>query len=374
MNDSENSAGTARAKEPQCFFEKQLTGEQPLSFETAERLYGLATRLQILQPWEFLDSDELILMRDPESGELCYCSVLGNLGMVYSIHVYVGEESYRDMRRILDGENFNPADFYGTSRALMVEYVHARERKPPDRDLLAAFGRSAKQRGRAPIFRAVRPGYLPWYMAEKEGRLLAHCLRGFTALCMAEQPPGIDLWAHEDVFPLLTPKKQDDPNCTAYDIEPVHSPERPSSRPQAVALDEGRINDILHRLFPQRGFLEADHFFALAEIGGKDERKACLSAAIVCDGDSGFAFQPELGMPGEPAGELLVRAILGAIRENRIVPREIRVRKQSFKFLLEGLSARLGIEVRAKKSLPMVDSFKTGLRAQLGDPGEIPVE
>jgi len=373
MTNLENAAGTARAKEPQHFFEKQLAGEQPLSFETAQQLHYLALTLQVGQPWEYLDDGEFILLRDPESGELCYCSVLGGLGMVFAIHAYIGEESYRFMRRVRRGKDIAPADFFGTLRAVMVEYVLAPERKLPDRELLAAFGRPAKQRGHAPIFRAIRPGYHPWYLTEKEGKLLAHCLRGVLALCKMEPPKGGDFWDQVDVFPLLTPK-QDDPTCGDYNLDLVHAPEPPSSRLQAVAIDEARINDIQQRLFLQRGFLEADHFFALAEIGGKNERKACMSAAAVCDGDSGHAFQPELGRPGEPAGDLLVRAILGAIQNNRIVPREIRVRKQGFKFMLHGLSEGLGIEVRAKKLLPMLDPFRRELLAHLGDPGEFPVE
>src|SRR4029077_15957809 len=101
---------------------------------------------------------------------------------------------------------------------------------------------------------------------------------------------------------------------------------------------------------------------------------ACLSAAIVCDGASAFAFQPELGKPGEPAGDLLVRAILSAIRNARAVPLEIRVRKQEFKFLLEGLSAKLGFAVHVKKSLAMLDPFKKLLLAHIGDPGGFSIE
>jgi hypothetical protein len=94
----------------------------------------------------------------------------------------------------------------------------------------------------------------------------------------------------------------------------------------------------------------------------------------VCDGDSGFAFQPELGQPGEPAGVLLVRAILGAIRDAQAVPIEIRVQKQEFRFMLEALSEKLGIAVRVKKSLPALNFFRKGLLAHIGDPGEIQID
>jgi hypothetical protein len=106
----------------------------------------------------------------------------------------------------------------------------------------------------------------------------------------------------------------------------------------------------------------------------KDQRKACLQAAIVCDGVSGFAYQPELGKPEESSGDLLVRAILGAIRSGRFVPREVCVRRREFKTVLNGLTEKLGLVVRVKSSLPHLDPFKAGLLALVGDPGEISAE
>jgi uncharacterized protein DUF6930 len=374
MTNSEISAAVAKAKEPRRFFEKQLAGEQALSFETAEELYRLAMNLLEVQPWEILDDEEFILMEDAESGEICYCSVLGGLGMVFAIHVYVSGESYRFMRRVGEGKPTAPADFYGTLRGVTVEYVPARDQTPPDRELLTAFGHPVKRGGRAPIFRAFRPGYYPWYVAEKEGKLLAFCLRGILALCTGGLADNsVDYWEKEDVFPFLVPNR-DNPTRGLYEVQLVKAPEPPTFRPQAAAVDEGQIDDILRRIFPKQGSMEADHFFAMAEIGKKNERKACLSAAIVCDGDSGFAFQPELGKPGESAGDLLVRAILGAIRNSRAVPREIRVRKKELKFLLEELSAKLGFAIHVKKSLSMLDPFKEELLAHVGDPGEFSIE
>jgi hypothetical protein len=300
--------------------------------------------------------------------------VLGALGIVYSIHVYVGAESYRFMRGVTKGKPTAQANFYGTMRGVEVEFVPASEQTAPDRELLAAFGPPAKRGDRGPIFRAYRPGYIPWHITEEEGKLLADCLRGILALCTGGVEVGpVDFWEKEDVFPFLVPDR-DDASRRRYNIRLVEAPEPPTVRPKAAAVDEAQVNDILRRKFLQQGFLEVDHFFAMAEIGKKNERKACLSAAIVCDGESGFALESELGEPGEPVGELLVRVILGAIRKARAVPREIHVRKQEFKFMLEVVSAQLGFAVHVRKTLPMADPFKEGLLAHVGDPGDLPTE
>jgi hypothetical protein len=203
MSNSESAGAVARAKEPRCFFDKQLAGEQPLSFETAGQLYRLATELFDIQPWEFLEDQDLILMEDSKSGEICHCSIMGALGQVFSLQVYAGAESYRFFRRIAAGKPISAEDFFASMRGVSVEFVTAKEQTPPDRVLLEAFGHVKKRGKRGAIFRALRPGYHPWYVTEGEARTLVYCLKGVIAFCqyVFEEMEDIDYWEKEDVFP-----------------------------------------------------------------------------------------------------------------------------------------------------------------------------
>src|SRR5579863_15408 len=159
MTDSMRRAAASRAKKPRVFFEKQLPGEQPLSCETAEQLYHLAMAFFELAPWEFLDDDELILTKDPESGEICYCGVLGAQGEVFSLQVYVGTEAFRLFRKIIGGGPLTYGEFFASMRGVSAEFVTARERTPLDRELLRAVGHVEKRGRRAPVFRAARQRY-----------------------------------------------------------------------------------------------------------------------------------------------------------------------------------------------------------------------
>jgi hypothetical protein len=371
MSNSESDGAAARAKESRRFFEKQLAGEQPLSFETAGQLFRLGMQLLAVQPWEFLEDQDLFLMQDGESGEICYCSTMGALGEVFSLQVYTGAESYRFFRRIAAGKPTSAGDFYSSMRGVSVEFVTAREQTPPDRELLEAFGHPKKRGKRAPIFRALRPGYHPWYVTEGEAKILVYCLQGILAFCRhAVEMGDIDYWEKEDVFPFLVPKAEDKTR-EHFEIRLVKAPEPPVAAPRAEELDESLISGILPENLPKGGALEADHFFTGAKIGEQNERKACLRIAMVSDGDSGFAFLPELGKPEDSTGQLLARALLGAMRDGRFVPSEVRVRHKEFKILLSALSERIGFGVRVTKSLPALDHLKDHFLAMVGDPGEI---
>jgi len=374
MTGSKSSMAATPARKTRRFFEKQLPGEQPLSFETADQLYQLAMALLAIEPWEFLEDQDLILMEDPQSKEICYCSIMGALGEVFSIQVYVGAESYRFFRKIASGAPITIGEFFASYRGVSTEFVVASEQTPPDRELLQAFGHPKKRGGRAPIFRASRPGYHPWYVTEGEAKILIYCMQGTLAFCRSAMAMDAgDFWENEDVFPFLTPDLHGKVR-ERCEMQLVKAPEPPSVKPRVPELDEDLIADILRENLPRGGALEADHFFTGVPIGEKNERKASLHMALVSDAESGFAFSPELGKPGEPASELLVRALLGAIKEGRRVPREVLVRQKDTRVFLSGLAEKLGFIVSVVNSLSAVDALKDGLLSMMRDPGKFSME
>jgi hypothetical protein len=265
---SVTSGAPARAKESRRFFERQLAGEEPLSFETGGLLYQLGVKIHHLKPWEFLEDQEWILLKEPRSQEICYCSILGALGTIFSVQVYVGAESYRLLRKMAGGAPLAPGDVYASMAGVSAEFVLARDRTPADRELLEAFGHVQERGGRAPIFRAFRPGYHPWYITEGEGRLLVHCLQGVLALFEeGHEKAGVqDYWQQEDTFPMLVPNS-DAGNSGKFELRLVNAPEPPSSRPKPASVDEEQIQYILQSALPKKGSMEADQFFTLAEIG-----------------------------------------------------------------------------------------------------------
>src|ERR1700682_4928774 len=77
------------------FFEAQLKGEVAPSLETMEELFHVTSMLFPRRPWELLKEDNLILVKAPDSGELCFCMLMGSLGEVFGMLVFVGAQGYR---------------------------------------------------------------------------------------------------------------------------------------------------------------------------------------------------------------------------------------------------------------------------------------
>jgi hypothetical protein len=351
------------------FFKKQLPGENPLTFSTAGRLFTLAIGFIAVRPWDFLEDQHLILLKSPLSNETCYCSVMGALGEVFSLHAYVGNDSYSYFRKMAAGRRISVGEFFGALRGVYVEFVGLSELTPPDRELARMFGHPLKRGSKVPIFRALRPGYHPWYPTENEGVVLAECIGAVMALCERMlKGDSQDYWKDAGVFPSMVPA-QDCGNRERYDLEMVKVSEPPATTPEPAPLDQGRIRKIRERTYPVRGVFEADHFYGGAMIGKKDERKACVRMGLVADADSGMLLPPELGMPERATSDIIATVVLNAVETAHRLPREIRVTQHQLKTLLEPLAAELGITVRMVKHLPTLEEAKKELLTLMGDPG-----
>ncbi len=324
-----------------------------------ERLYRLAAELYGLRPWQVLDEDNLILVRDSVSGELCYCSVMGALGEVFSMHAYIGTEGLRQFRKIEAEEVSDPGEFFASTHCVYVEFVPRSELLRQDRELLAALGHP-KGRGLAsPIFRTMRPGFLPWFVTEEEARTLAECIRAVIVVCAAvTSQESVKFWELTDTYPMVTRIEGTEPR---YDVEMFHSVLPPEPPVAPVRLADETLSALRGWDFPVRRIMELDLIYTGAALGKKGERNACASIAIAVDAESGTVLAPEVTDSSGPAGDTLAKVFLKAIEASRTLPKEVRVRNQRVKDCLGPLMESLGVTIRVARRLPASDEARSHL-------------
>ncbi len=360
-------ANSASSK-PDQFFAKELSGETPPSYSTMERLYRLAVNLYALSPWDVLDETELVLARDSATGETCYCSVMGALGEVLTVHAYIGTEGYRLFRTVAAGEIAGAGEFYERQHSVSVEFVPRAELEGQDRKLLAAMGHPLGAVKASPIFRASRPGFRPWFVTEEEGRLLAECLHAVIVICSAvSTQPGLEYWNRVDTYPMVSQVegKEGQPQDNV-ELVKVTLPREPPLSP--VKLGKEQLHRLRNRNYAIRGVMELDYFPSAAPIGSKNERKACTRVALVVDAASGFLFPPELAPPGVSIADALGMAVIKAIETSGALPIEVRVTSRKLKDCLNPLSEVCGFPVKVVGSLPAMAEAREGMQRMLDGP------
>lgn len=351
------------------FFEEQLQGEEALTFATAEELFELAEEMYTLRPWQLMEDTDLVLVKDSETGEMCHCSLMGALGQVFALHAYRGAESYRLFRRMARGTPLTAGEFFAMQRSVSVEFLPSKELTGPDKELARAFGHPVSKGLAAPQFRAIRPGYHPWYVTENEGKVLGKCMDSVLEFykCLVDEP-NTQYWKDEDVYPEVVWHRR-----SHFGIIERLVPEPPAPRPEPAVLDEERLARFSKEDHPVRAVLEVNHIHTGIPIGKKEERKACLRTALVADATTRFLYGVEMAEPSESAGELLARVMMNTIERGNFVPAEVRVNSENIKLLLVPLGERVGFPVRIMKKLPAVDLAAKDLLRTMGDPGEIEV-
>jgi hypothetical protein len=340
---------------PQQCFVKELAGETPPSFQAMERLYGLASDLYGLRPWRVLDEDNLIVIRD----ELCYCSIMGALGEVLSMHAYIGTDGLRQFRKMEAEEIADPGEFFASTHCVYVEFVPKAELLRQDRELLAAMGHPQGRGLASPIFRTMRPGFLPWFVTDEEARTLAECIRAVIVVCAAvASQEKVKFWELADTYPMVTRVEGTEPR---YHVEMFHSILPPEPPVAPARLAEETLLAIRGQDYAVRGVMELDLTYSGASIGKRGERNACASIAIAVDAESGMVLAPEVTDSSVPAGDTLAKVFFKAIQPSRTMPKEVRVRKQKFKDSLAPLMESLGVTVRVASRLPASDEARSHL-------------
>jgi len=329
-----------------------------------ELLYELASDFYGLLPWRVLDESNLIVVRDSVSGELCYCSVMGGLGEVFSMHANIGTEGLRQFRKIEAQEFEDPAEFFVSTHCVYVEFVARPELQRQDRELLAALGHP-KGRGLAsPIFRTFRPGFLPWFVTEDEARMLAECLQAVITVCAAvASQENLRFWEVAETYPMVTRTEEPEPR---YRVEMFKATLPAEPPPVPVRLAEETLHALRGKDYAVRGVVELDLTYSGAAIGKKGERSACAAIAMAVDAESGMVLAPEVADSSVAAGETLAKVFLKAIETSRAVPREVRVRSQRLKECLVPLMESFGVTVRVAKKLPATDRARSHLLGFFG--------
>jgi hypothetical protein len=250
-----------------------------------------------------------------------------------------------------------------------VEFAPRADLDGEDRKLLTALGHPLRAAKTSPMFRAVRPGFHPWFVTEEEGRLLAECMRAIILIC-SEVSTQADpkYWDRADTYPMVL-RVDGERGEPRYHVELVEAT-LPSEPPLPPArLGEEQLRQLRDRDHAVRGVMELDYFLSGAVIGKKNERKACVRVALAVDAGSGILFPPELAAPGVSVGDALAAAIAKAIETTRAFPQEVRVQSRRFKDCLNPIAEMFGFPIKVARSLPALAEARASLLRMMGDPG-----
>lgn len=126
-----------------------------------------------------MQEDEVFGLRDPESGDLGFVSVMGILGEHPAVAVYLGPRAlaeFLDLHRAPPDVLNEYPEYLLEIPQLQASFEDRADLENWDRQLLRNLNRKFRGRNAWPRFQSFRPGFMPWQLEPEEVRFLTLAL------------------------------------------------------------------------------------------------------------------------------------------------------------------------------------------------------
>lgn len=332
-------------------------------------LYDKAIAFRDLACWQWMSDTDVFGVQNSANGEIGYCCVLGEMGELFGLVVYLGTEGLAIHRQIQSGtvQPSSTEERY-SQNCLTLWFSSRAELDKHDLATAKRLGYNFTGRHRWPQFRSMRPGYCPWHLTENEARYFTDCLdqAKVVAMELREDAGYLDAPKHNHYLVRLPlgDGASDAAKQRRWQSEwrqPAPLVETPL--PQ-YPIDELRMQRIKNTCPARSEIWEIDAFYSPSPVAG-EERPYFPHTYLCVDQQSGMILDSVLTEPSKwPSA--FPQALLATIEKHKFLPDALWIRNEPLLELLAPLARRLGVDVVSSQKLSSLDPAKHELIKFLG--------
>ena len=321
---------------------------------TWKKLYELAGKVKELAPWEFLEESALFGVKNPETEEIGFVSIMGLLGEHLSIGVYRGAEGLYGYWNISDPDTDlqnNPFALFDIPQ-FQVSFEDREQLEKQDRDVLKKLGLKFRGSQNYPLFRSMHPGFMPYFVTAEEAKFLTSILEQTLRTA-----PRIK--ADEMLLP--------DPDENLYLVRVLENGVWKDEiisilPPQEFTIRVEAPNEIIDTLKqnPQtKGLvLEVDFSYVPMPVAEKGSRPFYPKMLMITEAKQGMVLACDLIKPEENLIEThshLPRRLIEKLLTLKMRPEEIRVKNNMLFEMLKSLTQQINIKLSKTDELPAIE-------------------
>lgn len=330
-----------------------------LPLETWRRLYDLARRVRDMAPWQWMEETDLFAVRDSQSKEPLFVSVMGNQGAYYAVSVYPGAKALalfwqtQAVDDLIRNYDLMASLVLATPQA-HVAFGAKKDLAPVEKEIIKTLGLSFKGRHSWPCFRGFRPGWHPWFVDSQEARWLELAMENVLEIApRARQDRGLLRRDNLEAPYLTRIRVSDDPAGRWEEKLEVCPP--PTFRIQVTAPAE--LFQRVQKL-PDNGCrVEMDLVPFMVPVAFEGERPLQPYVLLVCDADSELVVGLDVMVCEREIEDLWQQVpakFLDICDREKIRPAEVRLRAPWLAMVMEDLCKELGAQMRFTMDLPAV--------------------
>ena len=338
------------------------------SLEQWNRLFDLADRIKALKPWATLEETDIFGVRDPESGDDNFISVMGKGGEHFAVAVYLGAQALFEFWMIQDPDVGAPPEMVLALRQLQLSFEDRGDLLEEEIELIQTLKRKYRGKQSWPTFRSFVPGYLPWRIDASEANLLIHALeQTIDVAARAAKDASLLEPPDDDTYLIRIPQVNGDMLTWRDQLVAVEPPEPTQyEAPIRAGLLE-QVKKLPRR--PKSSF-EMEFLPLPQPLVDESGRPYLPIALLVVDGGTGMILLSELMPPAQGILETTLQAPQ-ALAEGLVrlgyVPGRVKVQNPMAADLANMLQDATGWKVKLQNELKMLNPALDFLLTAMGE-------
>jgi hypothetical protein len=324
------------------------------SLQEWKSLYKAAIEFKKLAPWSWMCDTDIFGVKDPVSGKIGYCCIMGAIGEHYALGLYLGSEGLYGLSSILSGDFSESGDgALFIQNCLMASFEDRKHLRKQDLRQIKTLGLKFRGRNAWPLFRNYFPGFFPWYLKNDEVRFLTIALQQAMDVSMRfKKDPELLVHPSMDHYFVRVPDKPGE-NIIWKDKWLKPSPLKMEDIP-AISVEKTTLSRLKKARLQRKGIWEFDFFYVPTVLQEKEERPYYPYMSLLVDHDSSFILNFQLEKEADCKSTFPVK-FADFIERAKVMPDELLVKRLDVYGIMEPLSSELGIEINMVESLPALE-------------------
>jgi len=322
------------------------------------QLYKAAREFKELACWDWMMDNQIFGVQNPATGEVGYCSVMGNNREHFALGVYKGLEGLTGLIDIMEGFVVpDDMDALHVQHCLMASFEDRRFILDRDYEVIRKLGIRFRGKHAWPLFRDYTPGYHPWYISSDDSRFLTVALNQAMDVVQRVKDDPEQL-VGEDYSVFLTRVPHDVDGTLRWKDEwlEVQVPEEAEAS-AGVPVDEKRLESIKRKKTRGTGIWEIGSFFSPKGVQEKGERPYYPRVTLFLDPMASLILSFSMSEPSCFEKDL-VPFFLGLLEKSERLPKDILVSEEEILELLLPITGYLGIELYKEDYLEHFEDAK----------------
>ena len=324
-------------------------GELDSYLSELKNLYRAALTFKALKCWEWMYDSDIFGIENPENGQIGYCCVMGNLGEVFALAVYLGSEGLEGYLKTAKGK-IDPNDMNALhfQDCLMASFENRDYLAKKDLEIIKALGLTFRGKNEWPLFRNYKPGFHPWYLKRDEVTYLRLVLEQATDICQRfKENQKLLKSPREGLYFVRTADRKNGQiqwNDQWFKPKPLRV-----KRKICLDLDELSLRRIKKNANQSHRIWEVDFFYSPFGIN-EGERPYFPFIFLIVDHDSQELINFHITNHTNYHQEFFDK-FLSTIENDKYLPRSLMVKRAETHNLFSTVAQQLNIQIDLKNTL-----------------------